>query len=625
MLGDTSPDRPALFWDADCGFCRRWIERWHQTTGDAVDYLPLQQAPAEVVSAAGGPPFQRIVLRQPDGSLFTGARAAITALATRSAAAAWLLAAISKIPFLGPASEFAYRLVAANRAAASALTNLLWGPSTLAPTYEISGWLFPRLVGLVFMAAFISLWVQIDGLAGSRGILPVAEHLEAVRQHFSESPAQAWWQFPTLLWFGSGDRALHLWLALGFLASLALALGRWPAASAFTAWLCYLAFAAALPVFLNFQWDALLLEAGLLAVLFVPWQAALLRGRAEPARLGRLLVWWLLFRLMFESGIVKLYGFDATGRNAWLEGTALDYHYFTQPIPVWVSWWLAQLPSWFHWLSLALVFVIELVLPFFILGPRRLRMIAFWGFTLLMLLIMASGHYGFFNLLTLALAISLIDDASWPDAFRNFFRPAPPPSTNNRMETIHRRLLPWAATILFAVTALQLLLVLRLLSPATIAPILAPVAPLRSANSYGLFSVMTTERPEIFIESSADGLQWEPWIFRWKMDTASTSMPFLIPHMPRLDWQMWFAALEYQSSGQPPSWILPFLARMQEKSTPVADLLKTGPDNPPKFFRLRLDLLKFSSPETRRETGRYWQSTPLPGHTIEGELQQPSR
>lgn len=619
MDDKTAPDRPALFWDADCGFCRRWVERWKATTGDAVEYKALQEAPADVVTAAGGVPFQRIVLRQADGSLASGARAAITALATRSTAAAGLLAAFRAVPPLEAAAQAAYHLVARHRAAASALTHLLWGPSTLAPTYAISGWLFPRLIGLVFLAAFASLWVQIDGLAGSRGILPVAEHLDVVREHFAATPWQGWLQLPTLLWFGASDTALHFWLGVGSLASLCLALGRWPAVAAFTAWLCYLSFAAAVPVFLNFQWDALLLETGLLVVLFVPWRRALRKGDAGPPRLARWLVWWLLFRLMFESGVVKLFGFDADGRNTWLEGTALDYHYFTQPIPVWTSWWLAQLPPAFHKLSLILVFLIELILPFLMFGPRRLRLTAFWGFTALMILIMASGHYGFFNLLTIALAVTLVDDASWPQRVRQAFR-SPPSAAPARAEVIHRKLLPWATAVLVTITTLQLLLVLRLASPAALGPFLAPLSPLRSANSYGLFSVMTTERPEISIEASTDGSTWEPFRFRWKMEADAKSLPFLPPHMPRLDWQMWFAALEYRSSGQPPAWILPLLARLQQRSAPVDGLLQSVPDGTPRYFRLRLDLLEFTTPEVRRTTGRYWRSTPLPALTFEGEL-----
>lgn len=625
MEAPRSAAKPVLYWDADCNFCRGWVERWQDESGDAVQYSPLQSAPPEVVAAAGGPPFERIVLAQPDGRLITGAHAAVAACAAggrTGRVARWLYESSS--PFRA-ACETAYRWVAAHRPFCGQLTALFWGRDTRLPTYDISGYFFPRLIGLIFLFAFLSLWVQIDGLVGSQGILPVGPHLTAVENHFraAGTPWEAWLQVPSLLWFGSSDFLLHCWLGLGTIASLLLVLGFLPALSAFVAWACYLSFAAAIPVFLNFQWDALLLEAGLLVVFYVPWTRSLRFGASAPSRLGRLLVWWLLFRLIFESGLVKLFGFDAAGSNAWLDGTALDFHYFTQPIPVWSSWWIAQLPGWFHVLSLVAVFTIELILPFFIAGPRRLRMIAFWAFVIFMALIAASGHYGFFNLLTIALAVALVDDASWPARLRSRLAPPPRgPAAPGLPQRIRDKILPGFAALIFLLTTLQLLLVLRVITPAVAGPVLGPFMPFRSANSYGLFSVMTTERPEITIEASADGRSWQPYRFRYKMSPATTTLPLFLPHMPRLDWQMWFAALEFRASGRAPQWLMPLLARLQENSPPVLGLLQPDSPGTPVYFRLRLDLLDFTSPAVRAETGRHWEATGLPGYTIEGSLQR---
>lgn len=270
------------------------------------------------MAAAGGEPFQRIVMSCPDGSLITGAHAALAALAADQPGSSLLLRAYRILPMFRQTAEAAYHWVAGHRKWCAAMTNLLWGRETLVTSYRISGYVFPRLIGLIFVFAFLSLWSQIDGLAGSQGILPVEAHLTAVKESFTAAgrPWSAWWSVPSLLWFGSSDFMLHVWLAVGTAASVALVLGLLPAVSAFTAWICYLSFASAVPVFLNFQWDALLLEAGLLLVFYVPWSLRAPCGASDPPRAARLLVWWLLFRLMFESGVVKLYGFDATGRNA---------------------------------------------------------------------------------------------------------------------------------------------------------------------------------------------------------------------------------------------------------------------------------------------------------------------
>jgi predicted DCC family thiol-disulfide oxidoreductase YuxK len=623
MEPTTASPRPVLYWDGECGFCRRWVDRWESVTGPAVDYRRCQDAPPAVVEAAGGDPPQRIVLALPDGTLLGGASAALTALAPHSVLARAALAVCRAVPPAAALAEWCYAWIAAHRPLAAAGTQLLWGGCTRRPTYEVAGWWFPRLMGLVFLCAFLSLWVQIDGLAGSRGILPVAAQLAAVEAHFAAAgtPAQAWLQVPSLLWLGASDGMLHFWLAVGTAASLLLVAGFVPAAAAFVAWLCYLSFVAAVPVFLNFQWDALLLEAGLLTVLYVPWRRSLRTGSSAPTRIGRLLVWWLLFRLMFESGVVKLHGFDADGRNAWLDGSALSWHYFTQPIPVWTSWWMAQLPGWFHAACLVFVFAVELVAPFFIAGPRRLRLTAFWGFTVLMVLIMATGHYGFFNLLTLVLCLTLVDDASWPAWMRSRFGPAGLPAPPSRPPRFQRFVVPLAAAILVTLTTVQLLIVLRAASGPWTAAVLGPLAPLRSANSYGLFSVMTTERPEITIETGTDGINWTPVAFRHKASAGDHSLPFLPPHMPRLDWQMWFAALEFRASGRPPAWVLPFLERLGDGSAPVRGLLAAGADAPPPtHFRLRLDLLQFTDAATRAENGQLWQADPLPEYTLSATL-----
>ncbi|MFM7374261.1 MAG: DCC1-like thiol-disulfide oxidoreductase family protein, partial [Chthoniobacterales bacterium] len=226
-------NKPVLYWDRDCDFCRRWVERWRQATGENAEYKVIQDASPEIVEAAGGMPPQRIVLAQDDGSLATGAQAALAALAPHSWRARLLLGIYTMFPPFRAISEGSYRFVATHRSFFAWLTQLFWGNDTLAPAYSVSGWIFPRAIGLVFLSAFVSLWVQIDGLAGSRGILPVAEQLVAADNHFRSVGGawEKWTTMPSLLWFGASDAHLHAWLALGTAASLLLLLGAAPAIS----------------------------------------------------------------------------------------------------------------------------------------------------------------------------------------------------------------------------------------------------------------------------------------------------------------------------------------------------------------------------------------------------------
>jgi hypothetical protein len=315
---------------------------------------------------------------------------------------------------------------------------------------------FLRMMGVVYLIAFVSLWTQIPGLLGDHGILPVGKYLPAAADFFAaqEPPASRVWNLPTLLWVSPHDGMLQLLCAAGTVASLLLIMGLAPMASLLLLWVCYLSLFHGGQVFLSFQWDTLLLESGFLAIFLAPfaWRSKGLSGPLPP-RLARWLVWWLLFRLMLESGAVKLtwnrWDFGPDGSpvpNTWASLTALTYHYWTQPLPIWTSWYAAKLPLWFQKTSVVAVFVVELVLPWFIFGPRVLRYIAFWGITSLMRVIGATGNYNFFNLLTVVLASTLLDDRAWPDRLRRRIRladQAAPPGGKRLFRTY--LLVPFAA------------------------------------------------------------------------------------------------------------------------------------------------------------------------------------
>ena len=160
--------------------------------------------------------------------------------------------------------------------------------------------------------------------------------------------------------------------------------------------------------FFNFQWDVLLLETGFLSIFFAPWrlwprELSLRPGSAIPARApvsqaGLFLLKLLLFKLMLMSGVVKL----TSGDDSWWNLTALDYHYWSQPLPTVFGWWADKSPEWFNHFSVAFCLVVEIIVPFFIWAPRRLRLIAAGLLIFLQLAIAITGNYCFFNLLTIA-------------------------------------------------------------------------------------------------------------------------------------------------------------------------------------------------------------------------------
>ena len=376
-----------------------------------------------------------------------------------------------------------------------------------------------------------------------------------------------------------------------------LIVGIAPAANLIFLWAVYLSLTIAGQDFYQFQWDILLLETGFLAIFIAPWQW-LAKKTVAPPRLAHFLLIWLLFRLLFESGVVKLTSGDPT----WANGTALDYHYFTQPLPTPIAWFAQQLPGCFQWLSFKATLFIELVLPFLLFFPRRLRLLAAGGIALLQVLIAVTGNYGIFNLLTLSLCLLAVDDAVWGRAV-----------TRTTKNFVPSQVLRPVAAGFVLLSLVPLVSTLRRPVPwiEPLARVYSAIQPFRTINGYGLFAVMTTHRHEILIQGSDDGVSWKTYGFRYKPGPLHRAPPWVAPYMPRLDWQMWFAAL---AGEERTPWFERFLLRLLQGSPAVLDLLGERPSfsgDRPRFVRALKDDFHFSTPAMRKSNGDWWKSEPL--------------
>ena len=471
------------------------------------------------------------------------------------------------------------------------------------PRFALSRGLFLRLLGFVYFVAFASLAPQLAGLVGSDGLLPAAGYLERAYDLWGRD---AYVQLPTLLWLSPGDALLSMLCWLGIALSIAALAGVAPIATFAALWAVYLSVTVAGQDFLFFQWDLLLLETGLLAVLYAPrnWWPPL-ETRSPGSTAARWLVWGLAFKLTFLSGITKLLSGDET----WWDLTALRYHYETQPIPTWVGCYAHNAPDWFGTLSVGMMFCIELAVPFVVFVPPRFRRVRTAGCALLCLLqvlIAVTGNYGFFNLLAVTLYISLLDDAviarvlPWLRAPAGYAqRGAPRPGPRSMAMAL-------PVTILAVLSALTFVREIRRPAPMPgwSNALLGAVAPLRSVNGYGLFRVMTTERPEIVMEGSVDGATWTEYAFPWKAGDLARAPAFVQPHMPRLDWQMWFAALDPQRQSH---WLFALVDRLLDNDPAALGLLDDNPfpDEPPAFVRLVLYRYQFTTPEEGAD-GDWW-------------------
>jgi hypothetical protein len=476
--------------------------------------------------------------------------------------------------------------------------------------FAFAAWLFLRALALIYLFAFASTWTQLAGLIGPHGVLPAQPFFNAVRDQLG---AHAYHALPSLCWiFGAGS-FLHVLCAAGCVLSLLLFAGIAPALSLVALWACYLSLCGAGQVFFNFQWDALLLETTLLAVFLAPWSWLPLWRRDEPPRLARWLLWWLLFRLMLLSGAVKLTSGDPT----WRDLTALTFHYETQPLPTPLAWFVHQLPAWFHRACCAGMFAIELIAPFLFFAPRAFRHRAALLTIALMAAIALTGNYTYFNLLTAALCLLCLDDAWWsrlPKGRSLLAGDATPstasPSPASRL--LQLWLLRTFATFAFAFTTLTAVpsLTRTAFLPGLIGPLQEALGPFRSFNNYGLFAVMTNPRPELVIEGSDDSRDWRPYEFPHKPGALARAPTWVAPHQPRLDWQLWFAALAPPAQNR---WMLSLCEHLLRGTPDVLALFATNPfpQKPPRFVRIVRYEYHFTDAATRARTGEWWRRTPL--------------
>ncbi len=625
--GTGGSDRPLLVFDGACAFCRLWVRRWHARLGDRAGFAPYQQVGRRFPDIDEEAFRRASWLIEPDGTRRSGAAAALR-LQAYAPGHGFGWSAYRRVPGLAPALEAGYRAIAHSRGPLYRLTRLGWGDHPEPGRWAGTAWIVLRAVAAVYLVAFVSLGVQIAGLVGPDGILPVGQFLDLVRQAAGSMPRAVHYA-PTLAWLGTGDSFLVGLAAAGAVCATLLLLDVAPLFVAIGAWVLYLSLTVAGQDFLSFQWDALLLETGFLAIVLAGVtrgpgiRPALGLGGSSPRRVRAvappfvaiLLFWWLAFRLTFESGLVKL----ASGDPAWRDGTALSYHWWSQPLPNPIAWTAARLPLGVDRAATFGALAIELGTGFLFFLPRRIRHLGAALAIGLQALIFATGNYGFFNLLAVALALSLYDDDAWAwlarrvgaaRAWRRIAggpRSGPPPCGGAFGRAFAAAFLALAVLV----GAAQLARIVKpALVPRPLARFEAWLQPFMIVNPYGLFAVMTKERPELVFEGRDAGGAWRELDFRFKPDDPAERPHQVAPHMPRLDWQMWFAALGV-ARGDPyaPRWVAGFVDALLRGSPAVTALLDPGSpfrERPPDQLRILLYDYRFTTAEQRSRTGDWW-------------------
>jgi len=500
-------------------------------------------------------------------------------------------------------------------------------------TYNI----FLRLMGLVYFCAFISLVFQVEALIGDHGISPASEYLAGVK---ASNGALAYLGCPTLLWLSPTTAGLYGLTIAGSLIGLCLMAGLWPCLCCVLLYVCYLSITSVGQEFLSYQWDMLLLQAGFLAII-----VSLIKPEKDKvfSAIVTTFLFYLNFRLMFSSGMCKL----ASGDTTWSNLTALTYHFFTQPLPTPLAIFANAMPLAMSKFVCMLTLIIEVGAPFLIFLPRVARLCGFSLLLLIQIAIMLTGNYGFFNLLSIVILVPLLDDAfltqpRWRQITGRIVQksgpePEPEPESEPDPEPAlpkpYRKSLPLRQIVAMPLAALVAFNCLTdCFGRLTYEFMPMPLYFLRAlsqtcgiSNSYGLFAVMTVERPEIIVEGSDDGVDYKAYQFKYKVSRPEQTPPIIAPMQPRLDWQMWFESLNatygerYSPvkglNPEPSPWFIKFMTKLGEGDPAVLNLLAVNPfsppHSPPKFLRARVVNYTMVSPAELLETKRWWKTADI--------------
>lgn len=461
--------------------------------------------------------------------------------------------------------------------------------------YRLTRFAFLRGLGLIYLVAFLTLAQQWRPLIGSDGLLPARDFLSYVREQLG-SLASGFWRLPSVFWLGSSDATLSACAWLGVLLSATVALGLANAPLLAALWVLYLSFVHIGQIFYGYGWESLLCETGFLAIFLAPALSAKpFRGSVPWPVL--LLLRWLSFRVMFGAGLIKL-----RGDTCWHDLSCLSYHYETQPLPNPLSAAYHHLPSGVHQAGVLFNHFVELIVPFGVFGPRRVRHVAGALIIAFQLTLISSGNLAFLNWLTIVVTLSCFDDTVFGRAVPKRCRRALASAT----EPLGRPRRIVTGILLSLIGVLSLDPVLNLLSPQQ--HMNASFDPFSLVNSYGAFGSVTRERNEIILEGTSatsldEGTRWLPYELPCKPGDPARRPCIVAPYQYKLDWQLWFAA--FGSASQEP-WLLHLVEKLLRGDHVVDSLFARQPfaAHPPRYVRALFYRYRFAESEQR---GLYWE------------------
>ena len=489
--------------------------------------------------------------------------------------------------------------------------------------YQLTRWLVLRLLGFIYVFAFIGLIVQAPPLLGEHGLTPVGPYLDRLREG-----GQGFWDAPSLLWLGTSDGVMAMWAWIGLALSLAVLIGYANLPILFALWAIYGSFVRVGQLWFSFGWEIQILETTLLAALLAhPWDPRPLRAPSPPTA-SLVLMRWLVFRIMLGAGLIKL-----RGEPCWRDFTCLDAHFETQPIPNPLSAWFHDLPHSIHALGVAFNHLVEVVLPVFVFGPRRLRLFAGCAMAAFQIVLIASGNLAFLNWLTLVPVLALADDdfllrlvPRGPRVWLRSKLAAPVARDQKQLAVAFGACLVVVLVLAPLPIGVQAVIVVggalgaaayawrkrldgHLLLVGAFAavvaiesvPVVANLASSHQAmnrsydrldlvNTYGAFGSVGLVRHELVIEGTRDvdpaSATWQAYELPCKPGPLDRRPCLLGPYHRRLDWLIWFAAMNDRPRDP---WVIHLVYKLLDGDTMVRRLIATDPFDGamPTYVRIR--------------------------------------
>ena len=468
-----------------------------------------------------------------------------------------------------------------------------------APEYWLGRLVLERGLAAIYLIAFVASAQQFRALIGEHGMLPVPGYL--ARQSF--------WRSPSLFHLRYSDRLFATVSWSGAVLSSAVVAGAadlvplWAAMLMWlTLWVLYLSIVNVGQTWYGFGWESLLLETGFLAIF-------LGNDRTAPPALTLWLARWLLFRVEFGAGLIKMRG-DPCWRNL----TCLFYHHETQPMPGPFSWFFHHLPKPLHRIEVAGNHFAQLVVPFGLFAPQPVASVAAAIIVVTQLWLVISGNFAWLNWVTIILAFSAIDQ-SW-------IKPGPPALSGPSA---------WFAALVIAFTAAMVFLsywpARNMLSSQQ--RMNMSFNPFHLANTYGAFGSIGRIRREVVIEGTDEPELTKQTVWQGiriqgqagRGAAATATMGALSPAAGLAD------VVRGISPAYAQPWLTPFLQRLLRNDLPTLRLLRHNPfpESPPRYVRAQLYVYRFTTPAELRRDRAWWRRTLVGGYVRPMTLQKSAK